>query len=62
MATDSIFRTIVLNDAKSIEAFVNAVEESARFSKRNPMPKVESETLTTKEEIIELLDKLRLDE
>ena len=25
MATDSIFRTIVLKDAKSIEAFVNAV-------------------------------------
>ena len=53
MATDSIFRTIVLNDAKSIEAFVNAVEESARFSKRNPMPKVESHDLT-REELIEI--------
>lgn len=61
MATESIFKTIVLKDTKSIEAFVNAVEESARFSKRNPMPRVESETLTTKEEIIELLDKVKID-
>ena len=32
---------------------VNAVEESARFSKRNPMPKVESHDLT-REELIEI--------
>ena len=53
MATESIFRTIVLKDTKSVEAFVNAVEESARFSKRNPLPKYESHDLT-REELIEM--------
>ena len=53
MATESIFKTIVLNDTQSVEAFIHAVETSARLSKRNPMPLVESHDLT-REEIIEL--------
>ena len=53
MATESIFRTIVLKDTKSIEAFVNAVDESARFSKRNPLPQYESHDLSM-EELIQM--------
>lgn len=51
MATDSIFRNIVINDKKSAERFVRALEKAARIAPKHEKKTTDVRELTTEEEI-----------
>lgn len=51
MATESIFRNIVIDTPEKAEAFISAIEEAARIAGTKNLPKVEARDLTEEEMI-----------
>lgn len=49
MATQSIFRNIIIQDPKTAEAFVNALEHAAAAADKIPPKKVASRDLSKEE-------------